>query len=275
MPVTFAGLRLGEEYDRPELARLWGYKSWRPLGRGVVTPAGDQSIVLFVTKEKQEGLTQYADYFEGNELHWEGETNHQNDQRLLDAKRNGDAIHLFFRQRHHSPFTYYGEIHLKAARTFTNKESEFVFSTKRLEAAAASAIATEAATQGDPDAFEADEEGKKRLRQHVAYERSAKNRAKAIDIHGTICKACSFDFNAVYGRDYARDYIEVHHTVSISAGLRRPDPATELVPLCANCHKMAHRRRGVITPVEEIRRLLEGRSQRESQGGSNLTAKPR
>lgn len=264
MPITFAPLKLGEEYDRPELARLWGYRSWRPLGRGVFTPSGGHNIVLFVTKEKQEALTQYADYFEGDDLHWEGETNHQNDQRILDAHRNGEVIHLFYRERHHSPFTYYGEINLKTATKLTDKPSEFAFSTKRIEASTASAIVTEAMAHGEVDVFEADEEGKKRLRQHVAYERSAKNRARAIEIHGTVCKACNFDFNGFYGRDYARDYIEVHHTVSVSGGPRKPDPAKDLVPLCANCHKMAHRRPGLITPVDEIRKMVERARRRRS-----------
>lgn len=35
------------------------------------------------------------------------------------------------------------------------------------------------------------------------------------------------------------------------------DPATDLVPLCANCHAMAHRRRTTVTSIEEIRALIE------------------
>jgi hypothetical protein len=35
------------------------------------------------------------------------------------------------------------------------------------------------------------------------------------------------------------------------------DPATDLVPLCANCHAIAHRRRTTVTSIEEIRALIE------------------
>ena len=50
----------------------------------------------------------------------------------------------------------------------------------------------------------------------------------------------SFDFNAVYGREFARDFIEIHHVETVAAGVRTTDPSRDLVPLCANCHKMAH-----------------------------------
>jgi predicted HNH restriction endonuclease len=35
------------------------------------------------------------------------------------------------------------------------------------------------------------------------------------------------------------------------------DPETDLVPLCANCHVMAHRRRTTVTSIEELRALIE------------------
>jgi putative restriction endonuclease len=35
------------------------------------------------------------------------------------------------------------------------------------------------------------------------------------------------------------------------------DPGTDLVPLCANCHTIAHRRRGTVTSIEELKELIE------------------
>src|SRR5437016_515105 len=110
MPVDFDQLTLGETYDRPYLASSWGYRDWHALGRGVVTPSGQATVVLFVTKEKQKGLRQYKDYFEGELLHMEGEDNHANDGRLVNAKKNGDEVHLFYRERHHEPFMYFGKV---------------------------------------------------------------------------------------------------------------------------------------------------------------------
>src|SRR5215203_1400695 len=106
MPVSMDTLLPGEEYDRPYLARLWGYDSWTAIGRGIFTPANDNKIILFVTREKQRSLTQYRDYFDGDVLHIEGESGRTSDQRIIDSTTSGDKVFLFFRERHHRPFTY-------------------------------------------------------------------------------------------------------------------------------------------------------------------------
>lgn len=127
--ISFETLSPGQEYDRPALADLWGYRDWHAISRGVITPAGQNLIVLFVTREKQDALTQYRDHIEGDLLHWEGETNHGNDSRIIDAKSSGDEIHLFYRERHHSPFIYYGRIHVRSHELSTASPSRFIFST--------------------------------------------------------------------------------------------------------------------------------------------------
>ena len=70
--VHFNGLIIGKEYDRPFLARLWGYQTFNAISRGVITPRGQNVIVLFITKEKQESLTQYEDHIDNDLLFWEG-----------------------------------------------------------------------------------------------------------------------------------------------------------------------------------------------------------
>jgi 5-methylcytosine-specific restriction protein A len=107
--------------------------------------------------------------------------------------------------------------------------------------------------------YETEEEGRKVVRQHIAYERSAKNRAEALRIHGRRCLACGFSFDHVYGSEHARSYIQVHHVHSITTGVRAPDPAKDLVPLCSNCHSMAHRDRMRILGVEELKALIRSR----------------
>lgn len=90
------------------------------------------------------------------------------------------------------------------------------------------------------------------------YERSEINRAACIEIHGTTCKACGFNFATVYG-PVGADFIEVHH-VELVARLAPGtilDPATDLVPLCSNCHSMAHKRRPSPYTVEELRAMME------------------
>lgn len=89
------------------------------------------------------------------------------------------------------------------------------------------------------------------------YERDRRNRAAALAIHGYSCAACEFNFGAVYG-EVANGFIEVHHVVPVSrmtAGYM-VNPVTDLVPLCPNCHSVAHKRNPPFT-VEEIKALLK------------------
>lgn len=88
------------------------------------------------------------------------------------------------------------------------------------------------------------------------YERSRINRANCIALHGCRCKACGFDFEDVYG-DLGRGFIHVHHVVPVSQMGEGyvVDPWTDLVPLCPNCHAMAHRSNPPVS-VELIRGVL-------------------
>lgn len=100
-------------------------------------------------------------------------------------------------------------------------------------------------------------EGKLQTYYGQRYERDAVNRQRAIDIHGTTCTVCGFDFEKVYGAR-GRNYIEVHHIKPLHQTKETiVNPATDLVPLCANCHRMIHRDpHNVLTP-DELKQLLQ------------------
>jgi 5-methylcytosine-specific restriction protein A len=191
----------------------------------------------------------------------EGETNHAADDRIINAATRGDRIHLFYRDRHHSDFTYFGEVRLRQAVPVEGAPTRFVFDTHRGEAAAKSASRTDEITFGGvQEGHISENEGRKRTIQTVVYERSAKNRLRAIEIHGAVCAACGFDFDEFYGADLARSYIQIHHTRSITEiGDQPVDAKTDLCPLCPNCHCMVHRNPGRILPVAELRAIIEKR----------------
>lgn len=88
------------------------------------------------------------------------------------------------------------------------------------------------------------------------YERDRRNRAAALAIHGSACLACGMDFGRTYG-PHADGYIEVHHVVQVSqlGSDYVIDPKEDLVPLCPNCHAVAHRRNPPFR-VHEIKGLL-------------------
>lgn len=89
------------------------------------------------------------------------------------------------------------------------------------------------------------------------YERNPENRQRAIEIHGLDCYVCGFNFEAVYGERGA-NFIEVHHLKPLSTleEATEINPNTDLVPLCANCHRMIHRRKDAVLTVEELKAIL-------------------
>jgi len=128
MPVTFQNIRVGQKYSRPQLADLWGYRGYQALARGVVTPKDDNQIILFVTEDKQAFQEQYEDRLTGNTLQWEGPTDHFAEDRMVNAHENGDEIHVFHRERHHSDFTYLGMATVLNVERGTGRPSRFQFS---------------------------------------------------------------------------------------------------------------------------------------------------
>lgn len=124
---------------------------------------------------------------------------------------------------------------------------------------APSALATISITHGvSLEEFVPDPEGRKKIVESVQYERSLKNRQRAIDCHGNSCIVCGFSFDAVYGADLARGFIEIHHTEPVAElGGRVPDIVDGLVPICSNCHSMAHRSKGKVVSIRELKRRIE------------------
>ena len=84
--------------------------------------------------------------------------------------------------------------------------------------------------------------------------------AAAKKKHGFICQICKFDFERAYG-PLGEGYIEAHHLNPLS----ERDPSTwtdklrtsvdEVCVLCANSHRMVHRKRPALS-VDDIRKVL-------------------
>jgi len=89
------------------------------------------------------------------------------------------------------------------------------------------------------------------------YERDRRNRAAALAIHGCCCTACEMNFEQTYGSASA-GFIEIHHVVPVSqiGADYVVDPRNDLIPLCSNCHSVAHLRTPPFT-INEIRKFLK------------------
>ena len=98
----------------------------------------------------------------------------------------------------------------------------------------------------------------RKLRWHLRAERNPKLALDAKRIHGTSCALCGFSYGEHYGK-LGEGYIEAHHLTPFSELTERPtalSPAHDFAVVCANCHRMIHRRRPPLT-LEMVRAILE------------------
>lgn len=88
------------------------------------------------------------------------------------------------------------------------------------------------------------------------YERNRKAREACIDLKGYRCVVCGMDFESRYG-EIGHGFIHVHHLVPISSigESYEVNPATDLVPVCPNCHNMLHQKEPPYT-VEELKEKI-------------------
>lgn len=96
-------------------------------------------------------------------------------------------------------------------------------------------------------------EGGSKKRLVSFYERNPRLRAKTILIHGTTCKICQFNFKDNYGV-HGEDYIEVHHLIPVHTldEAINVNPETDMIVVCANCHRMIHRKKYNPLSIEDI-----------------------
>jgi predicted HNH restriction endonuclease len=95
-------------------------------------------------------------------------------------------------------------------------------------------------------------EGKRRLRETSYFARNPKLVRDAKEKYGYVCQVCGFDYGKAYG-ELGEGYIEVHHLNPLS---ERPETEEEqlstnldeVMVVCANCHRMLHRKSPALDP---------------------------
>ncbi|MET9704006.1 HNH endonuclease [Streptomyces griseus] len=117
-------------------------------------------------------------------------------------------------------------------------------------------------------------EGKLLLRRHRSRERNKALRKRKIDAivrQGRLlaCEACDFDFEQVYG-DRGSGYIECHHVVPLHEAGEGRTRLSDLALICANCHRMIHRRAPWPTP-EELRTSIQQKHAADRRAAAALT----
>ena len=98
-----------------------------------------------------------------------------------------------------------------------------------------------------------DEGFKLEIIKEVTY-RNKKIVALAKDQHGTICEVCQFDFGKTYG-SHGEGFIEMHHLFPMHKG-KRKTTIEDLRPVCANCHRMLHKGKRLIS-IGELKGIMK------------------
>lgn len=101
-------------------------------------------------------------------------------------------------------------------------------------------------------------EGGVKVKISSVVERNPSLRNEALRIHGYDCKVCGFNFHDTYG-EWGRDWAEVHHIRPISDHKEETvltNPQTDMIVLCANCHRMIHRKKDKVLTIEELKSKL-------------------
>lgn len=97
-------------------------------------------------------------------------------------------------------------------------------------------------------------EGQVLYRWHKYRERNAKlvedKKKEVLKAKGALaCEVCGFDFSRTYG-ELGNGFIECHHTMPLASyEAAAPTKLEDLAVVCANCHRMLHRRIGVLSVV--------------------------
>lgn len=99
-------------------------------------------------------------------------------------------------------------------------------------------------------------EGERKVKETAYFRRNTQLVKDAKQHYGFTCQVCGFNFEAVYGADLGREFIECHHTNPLS---ENSDTLTSTIQdvcvVCSNCHRMLHRTRPALKP-EQLKAML-------------------
>ena len=74
------------------------------------------------------------------------------------------------------------------------------------------------------------------------------------------CDVCKFNFEDFYG-EIGKGFIEIHHLKPIFVYNENVKQSVEealrnVVPVCSNCHRIIHRKRSNVLPIETLREII-------------------
>lgn len=258
--VDISQLEINQTYTAKQLANLWGYKSHHALVKGVFHPKDTDILILFVTKNRQPGSAQFKNELRGNIIKIEGADKHGTDQLLQkNLEDPTDQIYLFYREKHTLPFTFLGKVHLIQSWIHTDTSSEFEFFIENFESIEDDMALLDYIVHYDENtsiSLDVMCQSAKNLTYHLKCERDIGNREQVIQLLGTNCAICGFNFARTYGKDIAKDFIDIHY-IGNSTSETKPNLSKDFIPVCANCHRMLHKKRSHNIDRSELKKRVD------------------
>ena len=104
-------------------------------------------------------------------------------------------------------------------------------------------------------------EARRSASESAYFARSAALVRQAKAHYGASCQACGFDFQKAYG-DLGVGFVECHHLDPLGeryyrlGGSNQATSLSDVTVLCANCHRMIHRRRPALS-LNELRTIVK------------------
>ena len=239
---------IGRRYSRKEISILLSTNDSN-INNGVFKPKDRKFAIIFVTENKTKDRTQYKDMLEGDILEWDGQLKGHTDNLVINHVGLGLDLILMYRiSRNEKPnhsFVCLGRL------AYLNHEGSNPthFYLRLLDEN----------VLGDPiddreklrPLLRMGREGK--LAESIVrrFERNSKLRESVLEIKGSICELCTFDFKKAYGT-IGEGFAEVHHVIPLSEVREEHDTdiMRDLIVLCSNCHSMIHRSKPAMHPDE-------------------------
>lgn len=103
-------------------------------------------------------------------------------------------------------------------------------------------------------------EGRKYSVQNSRFERSRILRERCLHHYGLSCQVCKMSFKETYG-EINPGYIEVHHINPLMNGERSTNPINDMIPLCSNCHSMAHQEQPPIS-ISDLKKAFNSQKEK-------------
>jgi len=219
---TSTFLSVGEHYSRKQLTAKFSIVD-QTINTGIFVPKGHESIWVFITVQKRPGMTDYADRLDGDTLFMEGQTKHRTDKHLIEHKRDGREVVVFYREKKDErpdySFRFEGVFRYVLHKPGgEGQPSSFVL--KRVKASTDELAATTEALQ-EKGAFDAadDQDARARILSAIAVRRGqAQFRAALVAAYHGRCAISGCDADAALEAAHIRPY-RGKHTHHVQNGI--------------------------------------------------------